>query len=141
MSLAKDGLAKAWAEELTGSAGFPFFPHRHDGVTCPPFGVVVVKRLLPCHPGDDVHLAEVRIVVVSDAADTPSSVQRQRTGQAFRAIESTPRHAHDVANGVRLCGFTLEEIEQAEARGDDERMIRSDVFMLRAGVASLPPQE
>ena len=40
MSLIKDGLANAWASDLTARAGFPFFPHRHDGFTEPPFGVV-----------------------------------------------------------------------------------------------------
>ena len=133
MSLVRDGLAKAWAEELTTRAGFPFFPHRHDGETTPPFGVVVVKRLRPLMPAEDVHEADVRVVVVGDVAETTSAIQRQRVGLAFAAIESTPRHGTDVANGVSLCGFMLTDIEQAGGSGDDGKKILSDVFMITAG--------
>jgi hypothetical protein len=137
MSLVKDGLAKAWASELTAGAGFPFFPHRYDGITAPPFGVVVVKRLRPTVPGEDVHLADVRVVVVSDAADTPVAEQQRRAGRAYAAIEATPRQAEDLENGVRLCGFMLEEIEQASGGGEDGKKIHSDVFMITAGVAAV----
>lgn len=137
MSMVKDGLAKAWAEHLTGAAGFPFFPHRHDGETAPPFGVVVVKRLRQTVPGDDVHEAEVRVVVVSDVADGTAAAQRQMVGQAYAALEATPRQGIDEGNGVRLCGFVLEEIEQASGRDDDGRMVYSDVFLLTAGVAGV----
>lgn len=136
MSLVKDGLAKAWAEDLTARAGFPFFPHRHDGETAPPFGVVVVKRLLPCIPGDDVHTAEVRVVVVHDTAESSAALVRQNAGKAYAAIEDTPRQGVDVANGVRLCGFMLEEIEQASGNGDDGRKVYSDVFMITAGAGA-----
>lgn len=137
MSLVKDGLAKAWAEHLTGVAGFPFFPHRHDGMTAPPFGVVVVKRLRPTVPGDDVHLAEVRVVVVSDSADSDAPTHRARVGRAYRAIEDTPRQGIDEGNGVRLCGFVLEEVEQASGTADDGRKIHSDVFLITAGAAGV----
>ena len=136
MSLVKDGLAKAWAEHLTEAAGFPFFPHRHDGMTAPPFGVVVVKRLRQTVPGDDVHHAEVRIVVVSDSADVDAATHRARVGQAYVAIEATPRSGIDQGNGVRLCGFMLEEVEQASGTADDGKKIHSDVFMVTAGAAS-----
>ena len=135
MSLVKDGLAKAWAAELAAGAGFPFFAHRHDGFTEPPFGVVVVKRLRPLVPGEDVHVAEVRVVVVSDVADTPAAEQQRRAGRAYAAIEATPRQGEDLAHGVRLCGFMLEEIEQASGGGEDGKKIHSDVFMITAGVA------
>lgn len=141
MSLVKDGLAKAWAEELTRGAEFPFFPHRHDGETAPPFGVVVVKRLRPVMPGDDVHTAEVRVVVVSDVAETSALEQHRRVGRAYAAIEATPRQAIDARNGVRLCGFVLEDIEQAGGSGEDGRKIHSDVFMITAGAAAVTPAD
>ena len=137
MSLVKDGLAVAWAQHLTGATGFPFFAHRHDAETAPPFGVVVVKRLKPVMPGDDVHLAEVRVVVVSDAADTPALLQRARCGLTFKAIEATPRQGIDVEHGVRLCGFVVDEIDQASGTGDDGKHIFSDVFMITAGAAAV----
>lgn len=137
MSLVKDGLAKAWASELTAGAGFPFFPHRHDGSTEPPFGVVVVKRLQPTVPGDDVHLAEVRVVVVSDSAETGAAQVQRRAGAAFAAIEATPRQGTDEANGVRLCGFMLENVESASGGGEDGKKIHSDVFMITAGVGAV----
>jgi hypothetical protein len=135
MSMLKHGLAKAWAEHLSGAAGFPFFPGRHDGDTAPPFGVVVVKSLRQTVPGDDVHVADVRVVVVSDVADGPARMQERKVEQAYAAIEGTPRQAVDLTNKVRLCGFVLEEIEQAQGSGDDGRMVYSDVFLLKAGVA------
>src|SRR4051812_5404862 len=107
MSRVKDGLAKAWAGQLTEAAEFPFFPHRHDGATAPPFGVVVVKRLQPTVPGDDVHLADVRVVVVTDAGETGAAEHQRLAGRAYKAIEETPRQGRDAANGVRLCGFML----------------------------------
>lgn len=139
MSAVKDGLEKAWAEFLAEEAGFPFFPHRHDGFTAPPFGVVLVKRLQPTVPGDNVHLADVRIVVVTDAADTSSPEHRRLTGAAYTAVENTPRKATDVANGVRLCGFMVTDIEPASGTGDDGKSIHSDVFMIQAGCAGLTP--
>lgn len=136
MSLVRDGLAKAWAEDLTTRVGFAFFPHRHNGETAPPFGVVVVKRLKPLMPGEDVHVAEVRVVVVSDVADTSAAEQRDRAGRTFAGIQGTPKRGTDAANGVRLCGFMLEDIEQASGTGDDGRKIFSDVFLITAGVAA-----
>lgn len=134
MSLVKDGLAKAWAEHLGAATGLPFFAHRHDGETAPPFGVVVVKRIRPTVPGDDVHEAEVRVVVASDVADSGAAEQRRRAGLVYAALEETPRHGKDADYGVALCGFVVEEIEQASGSGDDGRKIFSDVFMVKAGV-------
>lgn len=139
MSAVKDGLAKAWAEHLSGATGFPFFPHRHDGETAPPFGVVLAKRLRQTVPGDDVHEAELRIVVVGDTAETSAAQVRSRAGMTFAAIEATPRQAIDASNGVKLCGFMLEEVEQAGATDDDGRRIFSDVFFMRAGAAAYTP--
>lgn len=138
MSHVKDGLAKAWAEHLTAAAGFSFFPHRWDAVTVPPFGVVVVKRLRPVMPTEDVHYAELRVVVVTDTADSTSAEHQQRVKATFKAIEETPRAGKDEANGVRLCGFVLEEIEQAGATDPQGRKIHSDVFLMTAGVAAMP---
>lgn len=131
----KDGLAKAWAEQLEPVAGFPFFPHRHDGHTAPPFGVVVVRSLEPTVPGDDVHLAEVRVVVVTDSGETGAAEHRRLAGRAYAAIEATPRSGTDVENEVRLCGFMLTGIEQAGGTGDDGKKIHSDVFLITAGAA------
>lgn len=136
MSKVKDGLAKAWAEQLTESAGFPFFPGRYDGHTAPPFGVVVVKGLQPTVPGDDVHLAEVRVVVVTDSGETGAAEHKRLAGLAYTALEATPRSAIDEANGVRLCGFMLTDIQEASGTGDDGKKIHSDVFLVEAGVAS-----
>jgi hypothetical protein len=139
MSAVKDGLAKAWAEHLSGVTGFPFFPHRHNGETAPPFGVVLVKKLRQTVPGDDVHEVEVRVVVVGDTAETTPEVQRLRAGLAYAAIEGTPRQSIDAVNGVRLCGFMLEEVEQAGGSGEDGRKIHSDVFFIRGGAAAYAP--
>ena len=137
MSLVKDGIARAWADHLAQETGFPFFPHRHDGFTQPPFGVVVVKRLRPTVPGDDVHLAEVRVVVASDISEADAATVQSRAGYAFAAIEATPRQGTDVEHGVRLCGFMLEAVEPASGSGEDGKKIHSDVFMITAGVAGV----
>lgn len=137
MSAVKDGLAKAWADHLHGETGMPSFAHRHDGRTVPPFCVVLVKRLNPTVPGDDVHLAEVRVVVVSDIAISEADDQQDRMGAVFAALEATPRRGHDVGNGVRLCGFVVDEVEQVNGSSDDGRKVYSDVFSIRAGVAAL----
>lgn len=136
MSLVKDGLAKAWACHLTGTAGFNFFPHRHDGLTAPPFGVVVVKRLRPLVPDDDVHEAEMRIVVVSDVGDSTSGKHQERVGRAYAAIQGVPRKAIDEKNGVILYGFLIEDIEPASGQGADGKKVFSDVFMMKAGVGA-----
>lgn len=136
MSLVKDGLAKAWAQHLTESAGFSFFPHRHDGETAPPFGVVVVKRLRPLMPGEDAHEAEVRVVVVTDHAETTPDQHRAISGAAYAALNGTPRHGADLVNGVRLCGFAVEAMEHATGSGEDGRKLYSDVFIITAGAAA-----
>jgi hypothetical protein len=141
MSLVKDGLAQAWAEHLGEATGLAFFPQRHDGETSPPFGVVVVKRLLPTVPGDDMHLAELRVVVVSDAAETGTAEQQARLGAVYAAIEATPRQGVDEARGVRLCGFVVEEIEPASGTGDDGKRIYSDVILMRAGAGMMRSEQ
>jgi hypothetical protein len=135
MSLVKDGLARAWAEDLTSRTGISFFPHRHDGRSAPPFGVVLVKRLRATVPGDDVWEVAVRVVLVTDTVDVTAFAHQVLAGKVRDAIEATPRQGLDTNNGVRLCGFMLEEIEQAEGTGDDGRKVRSDVFMVTAGAA------
>ena len=137
MSMVKDGLAKAWADQLQTSSGIASFPHRHDALTAPPFMVVVVKRLRPLMLAEDVHEAEVRVVVVTDSADSNSARHRQLVGAAYAAIQATPRYATDPVNLVRLCGFVIEDIEQVSGAGDDGKKIYSDVFMIRAGVAGV----
>jgi hypothetical protein len=77
----------------------------------------------------------VRVVVVTDSADTDCPEHRARVGRAYAALEATPRQGMDAANGVRLCGFMVEEIEQASGTGDDGKKIHSDVFMVTAGAA------
>lgn len=137
MSQVKDGLAKAWAEHLTDEADFPFFPHRHDQMTAPPFGVVLVKSLRPLVPGHDVHEAEVRVVVVADISDGPAAQHEARVQQAYAALEATPRQGRDVTHGVQLYGFMIEEIQQASGTGDDGRKVHSDVFLITAGVGAV----
>lgn len=132
MSYVKDGLAKAWASHLAEATGLPVFPHRREGRTEPPFTVVVVKRLSPLAPGVNTHLAEVRIVHVSDGA-APESEHHERVGVLHEAIEATPRPARDEGNNVVLLGFSLDSIEQVSAGGEDEKKVIADVFIITAG--------
>jgi len=130
----KDRFAKAWAEDLTQRVGLPCFPSRHDGLTAPPFGVVLVKQMEQTVPGSDVWTAEVRVVLVSDTSET-GVVQQSEWLEAARAgIEATPRPAWDAQNRVRLYGFMIETVEQVTAQDDQGRRIYSDVLMIRAGV-------
>jgi len=134
MSFLKDGLAKVWAQTLADATGQPVYPNRREGRPPLPFSVVVVKRLIPIQPGENVHRAEVRIVHVSDAVDSTAEQHQQRVGALHAAIEATPRPAIDEDTGLVLCGFVITGIEQVSGTGDDDRKIISDVFMIDAGV-------
>jgi len=136
VSAVKDGLAKAWAEHLHEAAGFPVFPGRHDGKTEPPFAVVVVKRLRPTITEDDVHEAELRMVVVTDVAETSAAEHRAHVKRFHQSLRETPRPSRDLVNGVKLYGFAIEDIEEATGTGDDGKKVRADVFMIRAGAGS-----
>lgn len=137
MSQVKDGLAKAWASQLAQEAGFPFFSHRHDQQTAPPFGVVLVKSLRPLAPGVDVHVAEVRVVVVADISDGAAAEHQARVQGAYAALEETQQQGRDAEYGIQLYGFMIEEIQQASGAGDDGKKIHSDVFLITAGVGSV----
>jgi len=136
MSFIKDKLAEVWASTLADATGQQVFPHRRNGRPDLPFSVVVVKRLLPVMPGENVHRAEVRIVHVSDAVDSTPEEHQQRVGDLHEAIEATPRPAIDSESGLVLNGFIITSIEQVSGTDDDDRKIMSDVFMIDAGVSS-----
>ncbi len=84
-----------------------------------PFSVVVVKRLTPLCDGSNVHTAEVRVVHVSDAADSTGAEHNARVRALNKAIEDTPRPAQDLSNGVEQLGYGIDEIEQVCGSGDD----------------------
>jgi len=135
MSFLKDGLAEVWADTLAKATGQAVYPHRRAEHSVLPFSVVVVKRLQPIMQGENVHLAEVRIVHVSDAVDSTTAAHRIRVGRLHRAIEATPRPAIDTATGLVLSGFFISDIEQVSGSGDDGKKVMSDVFIIEAGVS------
>ncbi len=130
MSVLKDKLARAWADDLQGRlpAGHLVFAGRRDAEVEPPFSVVTVMRMSQVVPGADVWLAEVRMVCVCDRAQGGSLEQEARLAQLHEAIAATVP-GDDVGLGVRLCGFSLDEVSQAKAE-----KVYSDVVFITAGV-------
>jgi hypothetical protein len=130
MSALKDKLARAWANDLQGRlpAGHLVYAGRRDAEVEPPFSVVTVMRMSQVHPGSDAWLAEVRVVCVCDWAQGGSMEQETRLSQLYQAIEATVP-GDDVGIGVRLCGFSLDEVSQAKAE-----KVYSDVIFITAGV-------
>lgn len=131
-----DKLARAWAADLQGRvpAGHRVFPMRRPREKGrevePPFTVLTVMKAQ--HEEDDVWVADVRVVVVCDKDQADSAEQERRVGEIYRALEATAVPCADVDVGVRLYGFSLDEIEAAKAD-----KVYSDVIFLKAGVGSM----
>ena len=125
----KDKLARAWAADLQERvpAGHEVFPMRRPASVEPPFSVVTVMRMKQCVPGADVWVAEVRVVCVCDKDQGGSAEQERRLGEIYAAIEATVPGT-DAEIGVRLCGFGIEEVNQAKAE-----KVYSDVIFITAG--------
>jgi hypothetical protein len=134
MVLPKERIAEAWAAHLAGATGQRVYAMRREERAEFPFAVVVVKRLYPTAPGENVHRAEVRLVCVSDAADATSGAHEARVAALYDALGGIPRPAVDEARGVVLYGFMVTEMEQVTAAGEDGRQVFSDVMMIDAGV-------
>ncbi len=138
MSDLKDKLSRAWAADLQGRvpAGHRVFPGRRPRVegrdVQPPFTVLTVMRMEQTTPMSNVWEADVRAVVVCDKDQGESTEQEQRVREIYQALEATQRPAVDMDEGVRLYGFALETIEQAQAE-----KVYSDVIFIRAGVGDL----
>jgi hypothetical protein len=130
MSAIKDKLARAWAADLQERvpAGHQVYAMRRDAAAAPPFSVVTVMRMKQAAPGSDAWLAEVRMVCVCDKDQGGSAEQEARLGELYEAIEATVPGV-DVDAGVRLCGFSVDEVESAKAE-----KVYSDVVFITAGV-------
>jgi len=135
MSYLKDLLAESWAAYLCEETLLPVYPNRREARSELPFTVVVVKRLEPLVPGVNTHYADVRIVHVSDVADSTTAEHNARVRALHAAIEGTPRPARDAVRGVDLLGYCITDIEEVSGTGDDGRKVRSDVFIIEAGVS------
>ena len=133
MSAIKDKLARAWAADLQERvpAGHSVYPMRRDAGAEPPFSVVTVMRMKQVMPGENVWMAEVRVVCVCDKDQGGSAEQERRMGEIYAAIEGTVPGT-DAELGVRLCGFAIEELSQAKAE-----KVYSDVIFITAGVDGL----
>ena len=129
MAHLKDLLTVVWAADLQGrvAAGHSVFPSRRPDGVKPPFSVVVVSRMEQAVPGCDAWIAEVRVVCVCDKAEGGSAEQERRLGEISAAVEATvPGVDEDL--GVRLCGFSVDEVRQAKAE-----KVYSDVLFITAG--------
>jgi hypothetical protein len=131
----RERVAMAFAEHLGDVLERDVFVGRRSGRPEPPYTVVTVKRMPPA-PGSEgeAAVAEVRIVHVSDAADSDADEHSARIRDLERAIWSIPRPAIDLKNGVALLGFELDDVGQAAGQDDDGRKLYADVFQLTAGV-------
>lgn len=131
----RDRVSLALAEHLRDVLEREVYAGRRAGRPEPPYTVVTVKRLLSA-PGStgEAALAELRIVHVSDSADSDSDEHSARVRDLEKAIWAIPRPALDLSNGVILLGFEMDEIAQAAGQDDDGRKLYADVFLLTAGV-------
>lgn len=131
MSDLKDKLARAWADDLRERLpdDHPVFAMRRDAAVRPPFSVVTVMRMEQNVPGSDAWLADVKMVCVCDKDQGGSAEQELRLGELYAAVEATPAGI-DRDAGVRLCGFSLDEVRAARAE-----KVYSDVIFITAGVA------
>jgi hypothetical protein len=134
MSALKDRLAKAWVEDLKSRlpVGHWVYAMRRPGKVEPPFSVVTVMRMEQTTPGSNVWRADVKVVVVCDVSQGGSALQDQRVGEVYEALEGTPQPASDAAQGVKLYGFTVDEIQTAKAE-----KVYADVIFLTAGVGEV----
>lgn len=137
----KDGLVEAWVEDLAVRLpdNHAIYPHRRpkkrrpgDHDIAPPFTVLSVGEMEQTVPASGAWLAEVRVVVVCDKDHGGSAEQKRRVAEIIEALEETCYPAVDEERGVRLFGYALERIRQAEARH-----VFSDVLFLVAGVGDL----
>lgn len=132
----RDALARAWADHLAGVTGCEVFATRRVGRPEPPYTVVTVKRLNHATgTGGGAFSAEVRFVMVSDAADSKPDEHSARVRDMEAAILTTPSPAQDANLGVMLLGYELDDVGQASGQDDDGRKLYADVFMVTAGVA------
>lgn len=132
----KDALAEAWADELGSRVSHTVYAGRRDGDVEPPFSVVVVKRLRELTPRSGRYYADVRVVHVSEVADSKSEEHDARVGKLETALDEMPHRGTDPDRNVCLDGFVIEEIEDAINREDD---VFGDVFIIRAGCGRAKP--
>ena len=78
MKQVKDALAAAFADELNGRVGHPVVPGRRDPGVGLPMSVVVVKRLKETTPKSGAYYADVRLVHISEVADSTSDAHDVR---------------------------------------------------------------
>jgi len=126
----KDSLAEAFAEELSTRVGHVVYAGRRDGDVAPPFTVVVVKRLEKISPDAQVYYADMRVVHVSEVADSTSVEHDQRVASIELALDEMPSRGVDVQRDVVLHGFYVDEVEDA-VNGEDD--VFGDVFIVKAG--------
>lgn len=126
----KDSLAAAFAEELRKRVSHQVFVGRSDRDVAPPFTVVVVKRLQKIDPGINVYYADMRVVHVSEVADSTSDQHDKRVTTLELALADMPRCGVDTKRDIELHGFYVDEVEDAINREDD---VFGDVFVIRAG--------
>lgn len=133
MSALKDKLARAWADDLQGRVpiGHRVFAMRRAAQVEPPFSVVTVMRMEQAVPGSDVWLADVKVVCVCDISQGGTVEQEQRCGEMYTALEET-EPGDDVEAGVRLHGFSLDEVRSAKTEH-----VYSDVIFVTAGVGKV----
>jgi hypothetical protein len=135
MSDLKDKLAEAWAADLQERvpAGHTVYAMRRPAGVKPPFSVVAVMRMAQVNPASNVWVADVKMVSVCDMAQGGTTEQAQRFGELYAAVEATPA-GQDETRGVELCGFSLDEVRQAQAE-----KVYSDIMFITAGVAGVTP--
>ncbi len=126
----KDSLACAFADELGGRVGHEVYAGRRDGAVAPPFTVVVVKRLERVTPDSSAYYADMRVVHVSEVADSTSAEHDERVASIEVALDDMPKCGVDLKRNVELHGFYVDEVEDAINAEDD---VFGDVFVIRAG--------
>jgi hypothetical protein len=129
----KDSLAESWAETLKGlmSGDGRVYHGRCDEGVRPPFTVVVVKHLERTVRVHGRYVAELRVVHVSEVADSKSAAHGARVKLIEDALDAFPLRGGDVSRGVEIDGWELEDIEDA-VNGEDD--VFGDVFMIKVGV-------
>jgi len=126
----KDALAGALADELNGRVGHSVVAKRRDPSVELPMSVVVVKRLAETTPKSGAYVADVRVVHISEVADSTSHAHDVRVEELEKALDDMPHCGKDDELDVILYGFVVEEVEDAI---NDEDDVFGDVFVIRAG--------
>jgi hypothetical protein len=129
----KDSLAESWAETLEAllPSGNVVFSGRRDAEVQPPFTVVVVKHLERTGRVHGRFVAELRVVHVSDVADSKSVEHGARVKLIEEALDGFPLRGGDVGREVEIDGWELEDIEDS-VNGEED--VFGDVFMITVGV-------